>query len=318
MTCCTRLACAQGEGKTLREALAEQQVPIEVAKLPNLDKKITSGATLTDASQFVIAYFLKDASDAINPPLFVDRYDRKNAEWQTAALGDSAANGQELDAECGGSVLRIISIGKRLFLETHLNPSAGCVLIFSTDLKLQATLFGWVVGQLNDDEIVYEKSQVHFAAVHPTEITLFDLRGKREVAIFPHKPYQAVTLAHIEQLREFYKTHEKWCRENDEPCDPEQFDSALEGDVVANDGEKAVAFVISYEQIQVFEGDQKPSGPEHIVYVYRHADDEAKLEYREMLWEDVRARVGNVPLAKLVEPQMLEKIFAAEPAKREQ
>jgi hypothetical protein len=33
------------------------------------------------------------------------------------------------------------------------------------------------------------------------------------------------------------------------------------------------------------------------------------MEYREMLWSEVRERVGNVPLEKLLEPTTLEKIF---------
>jgi hypothetical protein len=36
------------------------------------------------------------------------------------------------------------------------------------------------------------------------------------------------------------------------------------------------------------------------------------MEYREMLWSDVKERVGNVPLARLVEPSILEKIFGQE------
>jgi len=43
-------------------------------------------------------------------------------------------------------------------------------------------------------------------------------------------------------------------------------------------------------------------------------NDETKMEYRELLWSDVKARVGDVPLERLVEPEMLEKIFAAKPA----
>jgi hypothetical protein len=41
-------------------------------------------------------------------------------------------------------------------------------------------------------------------------------------------------------------------------------------------------------------------------------NDEAKMEYREMLWSDMKAKVGDVPLEKLVEPAILEKIFGKE------
>lgn len=87
---------------------------------------------------------------------------------------------------------RIESIGGRLAIETLLNPSAGRALVFSQDLKLEGTLFGWLIGRLTNDELIYERSEVHFAPVHPTELALYDARAKRESAIFPRKPYQAV------------------------------------------------------------------------------------------------------------------------------
>jgi len=65
-------AGAQGEGKTLREVLAAEKVPRDVDTLHNLDAKISSGAELNDAQQFVIAYYLLDATGQLNPPIFVD------------------------------------------------------------------------------------------------------------------------------------------------------------------------------------------------------------------------------------------------------
>jgi hypothetical protein len=41
-------------------------------------------------------------------------------------------------------------------------------------------------------------------------------------------------------------------------------------------------------------------------------NDEAKMEYREMLWSAVKAKAGDVALERLVEPLILEKIFGVE------
>jgi outer membrane lipopolysaccharide assembly protein LptE/RlpB len=90
------------------------------------------------------------------------------------------------------------------------------------------------------------------------------------------------------------------------------FDSSLEGKVVTDDREHALAFVISYELQGFGQDEQKPGGPAQVVYVYRHVNEEAKMEYREMLWSELRERAGNVPLERLVEPAILEKIFGAE------
>ena len=78
-----------------------------------------------------------------------------------------------------------------------------------------------------------------------------------------------------------------------------------------------MAFVISYEQIQMVQGEvQKPSGPKDVLYVYRGVGEEAKMEYREMLLGDAKTRFGDVPLQNLLEPEMLLKIFGETPAKR--
>jgi hypothetical protein len=310
--CRATAAWAQDQGKTLREELMERHALLEGASIVNLDKKITGGAELDDATQFVIAYYVDDGTSRLNAPIFLERLDRKTGKWQSAKLGDPAVKVQDMDVNCMGSVLSVRTLGGRIFLDTHLSPSAGCVLILAQDLKLQASLYGWIVGHLGDEELVYHRSQVHFAPVHSAEIAVYDLQSKRNMAIFPRKPFQAIRQARIAQLQEFYRTREAWCRENNDPCEAEEFDSSLAGEVISDQREQALAFVISYKQIQVFSGDQKPSGPAEVVYVYRHVNDEAKMEYREMLWSDVKAKAGDVPLEKLVEPEILEKIFAAQ------
>jgi hypothetical protein len=157
---------------------------------------------------------------------------------------------------------------------------------------------------------------VHFAPVHPTEIALYDLRSKRDETIFPPQAPTAARQARIAQLREFYKSNTEWCQKNDDPCDPESFDSDLEGEVATNESESAVAFLISYEQIQFVQGDlQKLSGPKDVLYVYRCLGDPAKMESREMLWSDAKTQFGDVPLQNLLQPETLKRIFS-EPSLR--
>lgn len=303
--------------ESLREALAAKNLPIAVAKLANLDKNITSGAELDDASQFVIAYYVDDGTGALNPPLFLERYDKKHDAWKSAALSDSSARADAVDTPCFGSVLSIEAAGNRLLLDTHINPSAGCTLILSHDMKLEASFYGWLVGRLGTDALICHRSQVHFAPVHPAEIALYDLRTKRDVTLFPPKPDTPIRRARTLQLHDFYKGNEGWCNKNNDPCDPEYFDSALGGEVATNEKEQALAFIISYEQIQMVQGDvQKPSGPRDVLYVYRGVGDEAKMEYREMLLADAKARFGDVPLQDLLQPEVLQKIFSEAPPKR--
>jgi len=308
----------RSEENTLRQALFVKHLPIEAAKLANLDKNITSWAELDDADQYVIAFYLDDGSGMLNPPLFVDRFDRKASAWNSAELSDARAKVEriEIDTECLGSILGIQSSAGHLFLNTHINPSAGCVLVLSAELKLQVSLYGWVVGHLGEDALVYHRSEVHFAPVHPAEIAIYDLRSKRDITIFPPKPESPIRQARSAQLAEFYKVNKDWCTKNDDPCDPESFDSELGEKVATNDSQAALAFLISYEQIQLVQGDvQKPSGPKNVLYIYRRVDDETKMEYREMLLADATSRYGTANLQDLLQPQFLEKIFSDSPVK---
>lgn len=298
-----------GEGKTLRDVLTAEKVPLDADALHNLDAKISSGAELGDAEQFVIAYYVLDATGQLNPPIYVDVYDRGAGRWKSGAIKAGTAKEEGADDDCFGSVLAVAALPDSYALETHINPSAGCEIILSRDLKVKASLDGWIVGHFGDGGIVYHRSQIHFATVHPAEIAIYDPATKKDFYIFPHAPFQGVRLQLTEKLREFYKTHQDYCQKANDPCDAQEFDSALEGKVVTDDREHAMAFVISYEVQGYGQDEHKPGGPTEVVYVYRHVNDEAKMEYREMLWSDVKGRVGDVAIEKLVEPASLEKIF---------
>jgi hypothetical protein len=307
----------RASSETLRQVLASKNLPITGAKLENLDKDITSGAELDDESQFLIAYYIDDGTSALNPPLYLERFDRRQGSWKSITLGKAGVRAQDMEVPCLGSVMSVTAIGSRYFFDTHLTPSAGCTLILSRDLKLEASLYGWLVGRLGTETVIYHRSQIHFAPVHPAEIALYDHRTKRDVTLFPPKPESPIRQARTQQLQDFYKGNEEWCNKNNDPCDPAYFDSALEGEVATNEKEQALAFVISYEQIQLVQGEvQKPSGPKDVLYVYRGVGDEAKIEYREMPLRDAKARFGYPSLQALLQSDTLQKIFSDEPAKQ--
>jgi len=133
----------RASSETLRQVLAAKNLPVAATKLENLDKNITSGAELDDESQFLIAYYIDDGTSALNPPLYLERFDRKQGSWKNATLGKAETRWQDIDVPCLGSVMNISAIGGRYFLDTHINPSAGCVLILSREMKLESTLYGW-------------------------------------------------------------------------------------------------------------------------------------------------------------------------------
>lgn len=304
---------AQGEGKTLRQVLAGETLPVDVGTLQNLDKTITSGAKLNDAAQFAIAYYVSDATGLLKAPIYMDVFDRKTGRWRSGSIETAAAKWEGMDVDCFGSVLSITAISDFFALETHNNPSAGCELILSRELKLKMSLYGWIIGHFGDGGIIYHRSEVHFATVHPAEIAIYEPATGKDFTVFPDKPDQKIRMKISEDLREFFKTHQDYCKQADDPCDADSFDSSLEGKAVTDDREHTLAFVISYELQGYGQDEHKPSGPSEVVYVYRHVNDEAKMEYREMLWSEVRALAGDVPIERLVEPPILERIFDKEP-----
>src|SRR5580704_10095664 len=79
----TGRAQGPGEGKTLREVLAAEKLPLDAEALRNLDAKISSGAELNDEAQFVIAYYLLDSTGLLKPPIFIVQYDRRTQRWKS-------------------------------------------------------------------------------------------------------------------------------------------------------------------------------------------------------------------------------------------
>ena len=280
-----------------REAAGEQGRPI------------TSYAVLDDRSVYVLAYYWDLPSGTLEDPLRILSHDRGSGEWkagQLALAGDRIAH-----SECGGSVLSVHALPDAFLLETHINPSAGCLLVVSRNLQFRAALYGWYLAAFGDGLTVFQRSEVHFASVHPAELAVYNARTGQEMPLFPRKPFQAIRSAYGAKLAEFYRTHEDWCMRNNHPCDPESMDSSVVGEVATSAQEHALAFVISYDAIQEFPGDLKtPPGPGKVVYLYRHVDNQATLEYRELLLSDIEARFGNLPLRSLLEPEKLQQIFA--------
>ncbi len=306
---------------TLRQALAARGLAAAAVTLANLDRPITSGAELSDAEQFVIAYYVQSGDAKLQEPLFVDRYDRARKQWRSAAItgADSeakAAGSETPGASCVGSVLRIHASRESVYLDTHINPSAGCLLVLSPALQLRASLYGWYLARFSDDTILYHRSQVHFAAAHAAEIAFFDPKENRDLTVFPRGPYQGVREQLIARMRAFFELHPDWCRLHDHPCDPEFFDTSLASAMEVRDSEKAAAFLIDYDldSIVASEGEAK-TGPIRVAYVYRHVGDETNMEFRELLWSEARRRFGAEELRNLLEPETLAKVFGDAPGK---
>lgn len=305
------------EKSTLRETLRAKNLPIDAGTLKNLEKDIAGGAEFDDSNQFVTAYYLAGESDAVDSPLYVDRFDRGSGKWQEGKLESAdSKEADRVDGPCLGSVMEIQEFGDYLLLDTHINPSAGCMLVLGRNLRLRASLYGWFLAGLPPSRVLYRRSEIHFAAVHPLEIAVYDLANGKDSTIFPQTADSPIRADLTKRLNAFFAAHQDWCREHNHPCDSKQVDSELQGDIAVNPQQDALAFVVSYET-QVFQpGElQAPSGPNAVLYVYRHVSDEAHREFREIKLsgsssgED--ADYSAAGLKKYLTPERLDEIFSA-------
>jgi hypothetical protein len=303
---------AQPKQQSLAQVLSAAGLRLPEEPVSDLNHAITSYAVLNDRDAYLIAYYWNLPSGTLEDPLRVLSFNRQTGEWKNVQL--MLGGGRISHAECVGSVLQAHALQNVFLLDTHINPSAGCLIILERNLAFRNALYGWYLAAASDGQIVFQRSEVHFTTVHPAELALYDLKTNRETPLFPRKPFGSVRSEYIAKLRDFYRTQDEWCKENNDPCDPENVDSALYGEVAVNESEHALAFVISYENIQQFLGPvRKPDGPGKVVYVYRHVNDEAKLDYREMLFSDAERHFSKPSLRSLLEPAALHEIFAASP-----
>jgi len=183
-----------------------------------LSQRITSFAVLDDETNFLIAYYIDDRSGFLSPPLYVARFVKKDQSWKTTALRKVEASFKTYQVPCLGSALRIVQTTGFFFVQTHLNPSAGCLVILSEDLAVKKALWGGYLAAFRSGLLVFNRNQIHFAPTHPMEMAIYDLQRDVESDLYP-PPADPFRAAFIEKLRAA-KPGEDWCREHNSHCDP--------------------------------------------------------------------------------------------------
>jgi hypothetical protein len=238
------VVAAPAGAETLRELLAARGQRAEAKAIRHLDRPVTGVGVFEDERSLLVAYYLDDGSGRLVPPLRVSRLDKRARAWKTVEVSGTAAGPETV--ECAGSVTEIHAGRDHVYLDVHLNPLAGCLLVLSRDLTVRVALRGWFLGAFRDGTIVYHRSQVHFASTHSAEIALYDVRRRQDRTILPMSPHQAVRQAHIDQLRPVY-ADAAWCAAHNHACDPERFDSRLVGRPALDDAGRALAFVVAFD-----------------------------------------------------------------------
>jgi hypothetical protein len=302
------LASAAASVETLTHVLQRRGLTVSGQAIPNLDKPITGYEILDDEALFLIAYYVYDGSGLLREPLVVTRFDRLAQTWRSAEILRRDARAGPVD--CFGSVTAIRPSVHGFYVGTHRNPSAGCTIVLTHDLAVQTTLYGWLLNVFGDGTVVYHNSQLHFAPTRYAEMSIYHPQRSSRVKIYPMKPYQRIRTEHINKVRTIYRD-DNWCRLRNHHCDPERFDNFLAGSVEINNTTGALAFVIKFDNTvwqRRTKGVEAPEDFTEVAYIYRNIS-RGPIEYKEILLSDLKARFGDIPLRKVLEPAILLQIF---------
>jgi len=227
--------------ETLTEVLAKRGVPINDLSPSERSRRITSYAQSKDEAPFLIAYYDDDGSQMLKSPLRVLRYDKAAGFQRTDLIGtEGPFSGvmHEPNSMCLGSALDIEQAAGSVYIDTHINPSAGCVLVLSQNLKFKACLEGWVIGTLGRILILHG-NEVHFADVHPSTAAVYDPLSDKLMQVYPprgdprRKVFSAALASHLPTRQ--------WCEHENKACDPETFTSDID-DVTADDLKQTFSF----------------------------------------------------------------------------
>lgn len=171
----------QMQWPTLREELMKHGIEgAQIAGIDDAEKRITSYAVKAVDSWFAIAYYWYEGNDILPPELRIRTLDRETGSWRHTII--HAADRR------GGFALRIDRSRGWIFLDLHMTPSAGELLVLSPDFKVRRRLNGWSALILPDGRMVYENNMVHFAPYHPAAATLYDPDADREFKLYPVGP----------------------------------------------------------------------------------------------------------------------------------
>lgn len=296
--------------ETLGEVLKQHGIASTIHATPG--RPITSYGILDEPASFCIAfYWLDNQTGTLGDQLEILSVNRDAGKTRTATLRYSELIPGKPHFRTG-SITRIVASPRFLFVSGHDNPSAGSILVLSRDLAFQTALYGWPLATFENDILVFHKSQIHFAPIHAAEIAIYDPHTGKQEQIYPREPYQDIRRNHIEALRQAYESRPaEWFMQRNRPTDPEWFNNYLLGDVVVNDAQGALAFVIAIDNGDLrsdLRADEARPQPTHVVYAVRGIGKE-RLEYKEILKDQLEPIFGVGSLPELLEPRSLGRIF---------
>ncbi len=281
--------------ETLEDVIRAANVPAGPFSKSELRQKI-AGYGVSKGRPFLLAYYVDDGSGQLRPPLHVIRYDPGSKKLRRANFGEiKALFLDEIRMNCLGSALDISEFDGIVYIDTHYNPSAGCVIVLSSALELKTAISGWRLGVLGAEYAVIRRSEVHFMSVHPLHLTVYDVAGNRSTDIYPYKG-DPQRLRYSKMIAPLIS--KDWCMKYNAQCDPENFDVDLQGLLAVNPSVRLFGFQAIFDAAGF--GDTVPRAvhPQAVLYVFRER--RAGWEHREYEAREFQQLFGSLNLEDLI------------------
>ncbi len=233
-----------GPPYVLRRVLSLYHLPL--AGLPiGPDLPLASFQVVESARDTVIA-FREMVGHDLGETIGVLLFDKNGAKW--SALNVPEHDPRDEAPVSGGDIGKVQATTDFIYVDTHVNPSAGVLLVLSRDGKTRKGLYGWSVEILPGDRVIYQASQVHFAPVHALELRLYNPAQAASTTLYPEKPWLPVRRDFIAQVatRIGAQSGASSTTSEDFPEGPEWFDSSLIGSVAMDHSGRFAAFLVEF------------------------------------------------------------------------
>jgi len=266
------LAMTPLRAETLTDVLTAHKIPVKLFYASDRQQPITSYAVSSDNSPFLLAYYDDDASGRLPSVLHVIRYDEQIHQLRRTDLHGAkipfrgfSAIMEQVSSDCLGSAQDISEKDGFITINTHINPSAGCVLVLNSDLTFSAGLWGWVLAKI-DGNIIFEESMIHFAPVQSAKLSIYDPRQKQLIRIFPDETDSA-----RQQFSAELKNHlpSQWCAQENHSCNPDEFETDIDKVTVS---EQAFSFDVQISRQGFGEEAEQAVKPKTVHYTCKLKD----------------------------------------------
>jgi hypothetical protein len=145
------------------------------------------------------------------------------------------------------SVVAVQRTARNVVVDTHVNPSAGHIVVLTRDLAPVTTLSGWTLRLLPDGTILYHRSSVHFAPTHWAEVWTWNPVTRRDARLYPNTPWDSIRRTYVDTVRAIYRrVGADWFRANNHHMDADRFDTRLGDTIVVASSGRTLAFPITF------------------------------------------------------------------------